>query len=69
MAVQHTTIHSIKKQKPPEGGFVFYLEVTGGFEPPVLRFCKPFPWTTRASHHKLKKGTPVSAVPFLLSIS
>jgi hypothetical protein len=45
------------------------LEVTGGFEPPALRFCKPFPWTTRARHLKTKKGTPYSEVPLVLSMN
>lgn len=26
----------------------FYLEETGGFEPPALQFCKLLPWATRA---------------------
>lgn len=27
------------------------MEETGGFEPPALRFCKPFHWTTLARLH------------------
>ncbi len=27
---------------------LFYLEETGGFEPPALQFCKLLPWATRA---------------------
>ena len=29
----------------------FYLEETGGFEPPALQFCKLLPWATRARLH------------------
>lgn len=34
------------------------LEVTDGFKPPALRFCKPLPWVSRARHHlKLERSS------------
>lgn len=36
---------------------LFILEETSGFEPLALRFCKPFPWTTRARLQNVFWGT------------
>jgi hypothetical protein len=40
----------------------FYLEETGGFEPPALQFCKLLPWATRARLHIESKTKRVSVM-------